>query len=117
MTEVYLFAETASNSPIKMRSMEAFTNIEDLGKRIIRAFNEQKPGVWRYREQDNLQDFVVTKYTFKIYRFEANSGMTGRMISGKRLWEAMEREDGLKRDIMKSRLRGGGTTQKVLKIV
>jgi hypothetical protein len=105
---VYMFAVSASNSPIKMRTMEAFTEIEALGKRLIRLFYE-KPKRRRYYQTqetpERLEDFIVDRYHYRVYFFEANSGQTGKLISGKKIWEAMRREEGLKKEMTKAMLR------------
>lgn len=101
---IYMFAETASNSPIRMKSMEVFTSIEYLGKKIIKIFTEEPKGsMWNL--SNNLKEFVELKYSFKIYIFEADSSAPGKIMSGKKVWKAMEKEDSLKRDIMKTMLR------------
>jgi len=105
---VYLFAATASGSPIKMRTMEAFTNIESLGRRIIKLFYE---GTKRYRRYvsyetpNSIEQFVTDRSLYKVYFFDVDSGQRGKLVSGKNIWKAMRREEDLKKDITKAMLR------------
>jgi hypothetical protein len=105
----YMFAISASKFGVKMKSIELYTEIEPLGKRIIRYFYEKPSRRRGYGKIDEtperLEDFVIKRRHFKVYFFDVNSGRTGKLITGQKIWDAMRREEGLKKEITKAMLR------------
>ena len=81
--------------------MEVYDNIFDLGKRII--------WMWKEKGRGSLENFITSRWgrAFNLYCNELNQPGKPKKVKKENIWAAMQREDGLQKEITKAMLKHG----------
>lgn len=94
---VYLFSETSNNTPVKISTMGVYTSVLTVGKRIIEE--------WSKKQRQTLQNYIISRYAFKLYITNLDEKIRPKLVNRELFWEAMGKEDGLKKEITKAMLK------------
>ena len=99
---VYIVGERGSETPIKVTTIRLCTDIYNLGKEVLRIWTEKG-------SRQTLEDFIKNRWgrSFNVYVNELDSPLKPKKVKKEDIWEAMQREPKLEKEITKAMLRKG----------
>lgn len=111
--EVYAFALSGSSHAINAHTVEIYSEVLNLGKRIATAYLNlyHKTGKDRWNDNQDVSKFVtferfVKGYrSFRIYIAEVDSGAHWKKLSGSKAWDLLVQCEGFKPEMTKLLLR------------
>ena len=97
---VYIFGERTGDTPIKVTTIQLYTDIYGLGKAIIKKWSE-------LRHPQSLEDYINSRWggSFNVYVNELDSETKPKKVRKSDIWEAMQKEPRLEKEITKALLK------------
>ncbi len=103
---VYLIAESATKTGIRIRTARIYTDVEKLGRFVIQAFINWKNTSYGNNYYTNLdfKKFLSSRFSHKIYEMHENQDVAPKLMKSK-AYDIIMAEDGLKKDLAKMMLK------------
>jgi hypothetical protein len=104
---IYIFAESSWNTSFKSSTTQVYNDIAPLGKRLIEYWGYCK-STFREFQQDRIstfEDFIMYKPAFALYIQHLNRNEKPKRMNRKELWDLLNNEEGLKKDLTIAMLR------------